>query len=150
MKTMFDQATRDELVARVKSLDEQSRPLWGKMTIFQMTKHCTIWNDWVLGIDGFVYKQDFLGIIFGRMALRANTKDDTPMSKNMPAGSSFIVREKNGEIKAQVDLWVRQINSYQFFSNPDFVHDFFGRMTKEQIGIFAYKHNDHHLRQFNA
>ena len=24
------------------------------------------------------------------------------------------------------------------------------RMTREEIGIFAYKHSDHHLRQFGA
>ena len=24
------------------------------------------------------------------------------------------------------------------------------QMTKEQIGYFAYKHTDHHLRQFNS
>jgi len=44
------------------------------------------------------------------------------------------------------------INEYSAYSFPDysFVHPFFGKMTKEQIGYHAYKHIDHHLRQFNS
>ncbi|MFZ6013453.1 MAG: hypothetical protein ACOYXT_24130 [Bacteroidota bacterium] len=46
--------------------------------------------------------------------------------------------------------WTALIEGYTHFHNPDFVHDFFGNMTVEEIGYFAYKHNDHHLRQFNG
>lgn len=47
-------------------------------------------------------------------------------------------------------IWAEQIKSYKNYSNDNFIHDFFGKMTKEQIGVFAFKHNDHHLRQFNV
>jgi hypothetical protein len=150
MKTIFDTATRDELIKRISSLNENSVPLWGKMTVYQMTKHNTIWNEWVLGKKDFVYKQDFIGKIFGRMALKSNTKDDKPIGKNMPAGKAFTVKEKTSNIQDEISTWIKQINAYENFSNDNFVHDFFGKMTKEQIGIFAYKHNDHHLRQFNV
>jgi hypothetical protein len=145
MKTIFDKISRDELMQRIKSINKNSKPVWGKMTVYQMTKHNTIWNEWVLGKKDFVYKQDFIGKIFGKIALKSNTKDEKPIGKNMPAGKAFTVKEK------EVDLnWVELIKSYEKYSNDNFIHDFFGRMTKEQIGIFAFKHNDHHLRQFNA
>jgi len=48
----------------------------------------------------------------------------------------------------QKKTWIQLISAYEHFSNPGFIHDFFGTMTTEQIGIFAYKHADHHLRQF--
>lgn len=150
MKTIFDSATRGELLQRIRLLNENSVPIWGKMNIYQMTKHTTIWNEWVLGKKDFVYKQDFIGKIFGRMALKSNTKDDKPIGKNMPAGKAFTVNEKSGDLKSEISLWVQQINAYENFANDKFIHDFFGKMTKEQIGIFAYKHNDHHLRQFNV
>lgn len=150
MKTIFDTETRNELIQRIGLLTENSLPLWGKMTIYQMTKHNSIWNDWVLGKKYFVYKQDFLGKLFGGMALKSNTKDDKPIGKNMPAGKAFIVKERTGDIKNEILTWTTQINAYENFSNDSFIHDFFGKMTKEQIGIFAYKHNDHHLRQFNV
>jgi hypothetical protein len=150
MKTIFDTATRNELIKRISSLNENSVPLWGKMTVCQMTKHNTIWNEWVLGKKDFVYKQDCIGKIFGKMALKSNTKDDKPIGKNMPAGKAFTVKEKAGNIQDEISTWIKQIYAYENFSNENFVHDFFGKMTKEQIGIFAYKHNDHHLRQFNV
>ena len=150
MKTIFDKPTRDELVQRINSLNENNKPLWGKMNIYQMFKHCTIWNEWILGKKGFVYKQDFLGKIFGKMALKSNTKDDKPIGKHMPAGGVFTVKETVGDLTALKLIWVEQINSYENYLNDNFIHDFFGKMTKEEIGIFAFKHNDHHLRQFNA
>ena len=150
MKTIFDTTTREELIQRINSLNEDSEPIWGKMSVYQMAKHCTIWNEWVLGKKDFVYKQDFFGKIFGKMVLKSNTKDDKPISKNMPAGKAFTVKEMEDDLKTQKSIWTEQILTYENFSNDCFVHDFFGKMTKEQIGIFAYKHNDHHLRQFNT
>lgn len=120
------------------------------MNVYQMAKHCVIWNDWVLGTKRFVYKQGFLGKLFGKMALKSNTKDDKPMGKNMPAGKAFTVKEPTGDLDVQISNWIRQIRAYENFSNDDFIHDFFGKMTKDQIGIFVYKHFDHHLRQFGA
>ena len=46
--------------------------------------------------------------------------------------------------------WIALIEGYAQYSNTDFVHAFFGKMTKEQVGIMTYKHTDHHLRQFNV
>jgi hypothetical protein len=68
----------------------------------------------------------------------------------MPAGKAFTVNEMTGDLNAEIARWMQQIKSYENFSNDRFIHDFFGKMTNEQIGIFVYKHNDHHLRQFNV
>jgi hypothetical protein len=148
MKTIFEKATRDELIDRIHSLNENCRPLWGKMNAYQMTRHCTIWNEWVLGKSDIVYRQDLLGKIFGKLALKSNTKDDKPLSKNMPAGKGFIVKEKTGDLNREKSIWITLTADYEKFSNDNFIHDFFGKMSKEQIGIFTYKHIDHHLRQF--
>ena len=150
MKTIFDKNTIDELVQRINSLNENNIPVWGKMNVHQMSKHCTIWNEWVLGKKDFVYKQNFLGKIFGKMALKSNTKDDKYIGKNMPAGKAFTVKETVAGLTPLKSIWIDQIKSYENYSNDNFVHDFFGKITKEQVGIFAFKHNDHHLRQFNV
>jgi hypothetical protein len=67
----------------------------------------------------------------------------------MPAGD-LKVNEMHGDVDAQKKKWMERMAAYQNFSNPGFIHDFFGRMTKEEIGIFVYKHADHHLRQFSS
>jgi hypothetical protein len=150
MKTIFDIETRVELISRINSLNKDSAGQWGKMNVYQMIKHCIIWDGWVLGKSNLKYRQEFLGLIFGKMALNSSVKDDRPMKKNMPAGRYFIIKEKNGDVEIQKRIWIERIAEYEHFSNPDFIHDFFGKMTKEQIGIFAYKHSDHHLRQFKS
>ena len=150
MKTIFDKATRDELVSRINSVNKNNTAQWGKMNVYQMTKHCTIWNEWVLGKNSPNYRQEFLGKIFGKMALKSNTKNEKPLGNNMPAGKAFTVKDKDGNVEIQKKKWMDLITEYEHFSNDNFIHDFFGRMTKEQIGIFAYKHSDHHLRQFGA
>jgi len=150
MKTIFDKSTRDELIGRINSLNINNTAQWGKMNVYQMIRHCSIWHEWVLGKKNQKYKQEWLGLIFGKLALNSAVKDDRPMKKNMPAGRGFMVKEKYGNIDTEKNAWIGLIADYEHFSNPGFIHDFFGKMSIEQIGIFAYKHSDHHLRQFNA
>lgn len=149
MKTIFDESTRKELMERINLLHENSAAQWGKMNVYQMAKHCTIWDEWVLGRSHHEYKQSFLGLIFGKLALKSSVGDSRPMKRNMPAGK-FVVKEKSGSIELQKRKWMECVAEYANFSNTRFIHDFFGKMTREEIGIFAYKHADHHLRQFNA
>ncbi|HKG07593.1 MAG TPA: DUF1569 domain-containing protein [Pedobacter sp.] len=148
--TILNKETREELINRINALHTDHKAQWGKMNVCQMAKHCTKWNDWVQGKNKPEYKQGFLGLIFGRMVLEGSVKDNSPIKKNMPAGDAFTVKDANIDLAVQKEIWIRQVSGYEHFSNPEFIHDFFGKMTKEQIGIFAYKHLDHHLRQFNV
>lgn len=150
MKTIFDSLTREELMIRINRLNENNTAQWGKMNLYQMLKHCTIWDEWMLGKNKTVYKQAFVGVLFGKIALKSVTKDDSPLRKGTPTTSALIIKEKAGDIELTKQKWVALINEYSQYSNPDFVHIFFGKMTKEQAGILVYKHADHHLRQFNA
>ncbi|MBD0285609.1 MAG: DUF1569 domain-containing protein [Flavisolibacter sp.] len=148
MKTVFDQTTRHELIKRIGTLNERSKAQWGKMSIYQMVKHCTLWEEMVLGKKTF--KRVFLGYLFGKMSLKGMISDESPLKRNIPTLPELKVKETNGDVEAERKKWIALINEYAHFSNPDFVHPFCGKMTKEQIGYLAYKHTDHHLRQFNA
>ena len=150
MKTIFDEATRNELIKRVHSLDEHSKAQWGKMNIHQMLKHCTLWDEWILGKNHPVYKQVFIGRLFGKMALKDVLKDDSPLKRNTPTLSFLGIKEKHGDLAAEKKQWVALIKDYDKFSNPSFIHSFFGKMTREQTGYLVFKHIDHHLRQFMA
>lgn len=131
-------------------LDANSQRQWGKMNVFQMLRHNTYWNGWILGKEDHTYKQDFLGKIFGRIALKKMIKDEKPFDKNIPTSKQFKVKELDGDFKSEKSKWIELLNDYGNYSNPNFIHDFFGRMTKEQIGILVFKHTDHHLRQFGV
>ena len=147
MKSIFDEPTTDELVRRISKLDEGSRAQWGKMTVYQMLKHCTLWEEMIRGDKK--YKRMFLGRLFGKMALKNLIKDEKPMGRNAPTVPGFSITG-DGDVSSEKEKWIALVKSHALFSNPDFVHPFFGKMTKEQIGYLAYKHTDHHLRQFNC
>ncbi|WP_299501968.1 DUF1569 domain-containing protein [Mucilaginibacter sp.] len=148
MKTVFDKMTRDELISRIDTINENSKNEWGKMNVYQALKHCTLWDEWVQSDNN--NKQVFIGRLFGRMALKKILKNDAPLARNTPTLREFKVKETNGDIASEKKKWIALINEYAHFSNSGFVHPFFGKMTKEQVGQMAYKHADHHLRQFNG
>jgi hypothetical protein len=68
----------------------------------------------------------------------------------MPTIKEFIVKKRDGDVEHQKKIWISLISEYENYSNHGFIHTFFGKMTREQVGILAYKHADHHLRQFGA
>ncbi|HKX83145.1 MAG TPA: DUF1569 domain-containing protein [Pyrinomonadaceae bacterium] len=150
MKTVFDKATRIELVDRIAALEGSYAAQWGKMNAYQMVRHCSLFDEWVLGKNNPVYRQAFIGRLFGRIALKGLLKDESPMKRNMPTTSDLVVKETDGNFLSEKAKWIALIEDYENYSNPAFVHDFFGRMTTEQIGFLAFKHTDHHLRQFSA
>lgn len=150
MKTIFDKTTRDELINRINLLNPTSSAQWGKMNIYQMLKHCTLWDGWILGKGEYKYKQIFFGRIFGKMALKDMIKDESPLRRNVPTLAELKVNETNGDVTSEKKKWIALIENYANYSNPNFIHSFLGKMTTEQIGYLAYKHTDHHLRQFGA
>jgi hypothetical protein len=146
MKSVFDKATRDELINRINSLNENSKAQWGKMTVAQMIKHCTQWDEMALGRKK--YKQSFIGKLFGKMALKDMMKDE-PVKRNMPTVPSFKITG-DVDFAEEKNKWIKSLEEYKDFSNEGFIHPFFGAMTKEDTGYMVYKHIDHHLQQFNS
>lgn len=147
MKTILDEFTRNEIIKRIESVDENSRREWGKMNVYQMLKHCNVAEEMYLGKS--IYGRTLLGRIIGKVALKGLLKDERPMGRNAPTSSHFIIKEFSGNIAEEKRKWIALIRLYADFNNPDFEHWFFGKMTMEQVGQFVYKHADHHLRQFN-
>jgi hypothetical protein len=47
--TIFDPTTRDELIARINTLNEDSRAARGKMNVHQMLGHCVLFERTILG-----------------------------------------------------------------------------------------------------
>jgi len=148
MKSIFDKTNRDEIIARIKALDVNSKAQWGKMNVYQMMEHCARWEEMIAG--RLQSKRALLGRIFGKMALKDFLKEDKPLRRNSPTIPQLIVKETDGDIQAEKARWIALIEENANFSQPVFVHPFFGEMTKDQIGCLAYRHLDHHLRQFNG
>jgi Protein of unknown function (DUF1569) len=146
MKTLFDKNTVSGLINRINTLKTEDKAQWGKMNAYQMIKHCTLTEELYLGHTS--YKRLFIGKLFGKMALKGILKDDAPMKKNNPTHPEFKITD-SGNLNEIRNKWIKLIMMYETHSVTTVVHPFFGLMNKEQIGVYAYKHIDHHLRQFN-
>jgi hypothetical protein len=147
MKTVLDKTARDELISRINSVTENNKATWGKMTPYQMLKHCAIAEESYLGKKK--YKRALIGRLIGKKVLKNLLKDETPMMRNVKSIAAFTVTD-NGDIEVERNHWITLLEEYENFPAQHVTHWFFGPMTKEQIGYFSYKHADHHLRQFGC
>ena len=147
MKSIFDETTLQELITRIKKVSAESKRKWGKMNVYEMLKHCTQWEEMMLGKKNF--KRSFLGRIFGKIALKDLMKSDKGMKQNLPTLPAFIVKG-TGDVELEKEKWIKLIEEHAHSPNLEVIHPFFGKLTQEQNGNISYKHVDHHLRQFDC
>jgi len=149
MKTIFDPAHRAEILRRIDSLTTDSKAAWGKMTVAQMVRHCSLCEAYYQGMSPV--NRSFIGRLIGRHALKSILKEETAgLRKNAPTARQFIVSAPPDDLEAEKIRWKELIENYSTYNQEVFVHWFFGSMTREQLGRFIYKHCDHHLTQFLA
>lgn len=148
MKTVFDTAVREELLTRINSLTLQNNAQWGKMNVSQMLKHCTLCDEMFFG--KIMIKRVFIGRFIGPMLLRKALKNEQGFGKNSHTSPLLKTTGEQYDIDLQKKEWISSIEQFANYNKQNFVHPFFGPMTKDQVGLFAYKHADHHLRQFGA
>ncbi|WP_300600883.1 DUF1569 domain-containing protein [Niabella sp.] len=149
MKSIFDSQTRHEVINRMDALTENSRPQWGKMTVAQMVRHCALCEEYYYG--NVKVGRSFIGRIFGRVAIKAILKDEySTIRSNAPTSPAFKVTDTINDLEIEKSKWKALIERYSAFQEEIFRHWFFGKMTREQLGQFIYKHCDHHLKQFGV
>lgn len=149
MQTIYNKHTQEELIKRINLLTENHKPQWGKLNVFQMIEHCIKWDEMAFGKLNL--KQVFIGRLFGKLALKSMIKDEKPIGRNigtLPELKTSVVSSSLEPLKKKWGTSVLNYNSLT--ANHRFVHSFFGTLNKEQTGLLAYKHIDHHLRQFNV
>jgi DinB superfamily len=149
MKSIFEKQTREELIHRIEKLSDSSAASWGKMNVYQMIIHCIKTEEMYLQLKR--YDRLFIGRIFGQMSLKSLVKDEKQFKQNEPTHPEFKIKD-NGYISATKAKWISLIQGFENKKEADyqgFLHPFFGKMTKTEVGHYNYKHIDHHLRQFN-
>lgn len=146
MKTVFNQEVVNQLIGRLEKLAPNDKAQWGKMNAYQMLKHCTITEEMFQGKK--VYKRLFVGKLFGKMALKGILKNEQEMKHSQPTHPEFKITS-SGDFEAEKQKWIQLLRNYPDYNIPGIIHPFFGKMTKEEVGLYVFKHTDHHLRQFN-
>ena len=149
MKSLFDQATAEELKLRMTKLTPQSERLWGKMSAAQMLAHCSAAME--VSVGDRVLRQVLLGRLFGKR-VKDRLLGGEPMRRNMPTDKSYVV-EDDRNLDAERQRLSQLIGRFQAGGPQGCTkhpHSFFGKMTPEEWSGLNYLHLDHHLRQFGV
>ncbi|HNV27505.1 MAG TPA: hypothetical protein PKJ83_00115 [Cyclobacteriaceae bacterium] len=134
-KNLLDKAVCDQLIDRVKDLTPSNTPRWGEMNPTEMLLHCNICNRQILnegrGDEKTTFKQYLLRIVALYIA---------------PNFKRGIKSEARNITKGMIDNvhFEEQKKDFPNRNKPmTLTHPAFGNIT-------AYKHMDHHLRQFGV
>lgn len=146
MRSMFDDSVRREVLDRLRSLRPDSQARWGKMNAPQVVVHLSDQMRHTLGDATAKPQPGWLRIpLFRYLAIYW-----MPWPKGRIKGppEAFVSKPAawNDDVAA-LELLVERLGK----RNPDGAwpeHAMFGPMTGRDWAVCAYKHFDHHLRQF--
>src|SRR5689334_20329733 len=145
MPDLSDAGTRDAIVARIARLDASSQPRWGRMNVGQMVVHCGLQLKLALGELDAVRKPHPVAYF----PLKQLLIYVLPVPKGVPTLPE-IRDPLTGDWQADRDT-LRTLVA-RFAALPDGrrmpAHPAFGELTRRQWSLLAWKHLDHHLRQF--
>lgn len=150
METLFNQKVHQDILSRIDSLTETSQPLWGKMDVAQMVKHCQMP---LLVANGKMELPEDIGFFkkLGLKLFKSMMYNDKPWPKNLTTPKSFKVTDaqvfelERDQLKIAINEFHAKALNMHWPKHP-----YFGDFTTDQWGKIEYKHLDHHLRQFGA
>lgn len=150
MKSVFDQQTVQELIARIDKLTPSTRPKWGKMDVAQMLAHCNVTYELI-----YENKHKKPGA-FARWLLKLLVKKivvgDQPYKRESRTAPQFLItgpRDFNAEKIRLKDYLVKTQNMGASFFEGKESHSF-GKLSVNEWNNMMYKHLDHHLTQFGV
>lgn len=147
MHSIFDQASRKELLARLEKLEKDAQPLWGEMQAAQMLKHLSQTIKVATGKTRLRVPPWHKRIVF--RLFKSSLYNDRPWRKSLPTAAPLRVRSEANFDKEKEKLYRNLEEFLQLkFEGGVKTHPIFGTFTKEQWGKMQFKHFDHHLRQF--
>jgi hypothetical protein len=150
MKTLRDETCRSELISRVESIKGDEVPAWGKMSLEQMLSHLVQSGDMP-----FERVMDDHSNVFSRNLLKPLVLYVLPIPKDVKVGPELDQQQDGRKPQGFDNDKAALIESLKKLGTLPDGHDckghpFFGPMTAKQWGVMAYKHIDHHLRQFGV
>ena len=148
MPSLWESATRARLVQRAARLTAETPPRWGRMTCPQMLAHVN---------DALRMATGELPVARRRGPLRYFPLKHLfaywlPIPHGVPTSPELLARVDRAQFAEESEAFPRMLD--RFASRPpDAVlpeHPAFGFMPREGWGRQAYRHLDHHLRQFGV
>jgi hypothetical protein len=148
-KNLLHKEAADKIIARAKLLQPHSQAQWGQMNVTEMLLHCNLANTQIFKgatvHEKTSLKQYLLRILALYIArhFQKNRKGD---ERNDTKGKINAL-----QFEEQKALFIQTIRRFPGHKAPLTLHHMaFGNLSTKQWGIAAWKHMDHHLRQFGV
>ena len=150
MKTIRNSADRQQLIDRLSKLSGRETPLWGKMTADQMMSHLVQAGE--LPFEASVPDRS---TFMGRTIIKPLILYLLPMPKEVKISPEMNQQEKGRPPRGfDVDRELLLSSIERIGTLPTdhkcLDHPFFGKMSPKEWAVIAYKHIDHHLKQFGV
>jgi len=148
MRSVLIEKDREALGARIASLTPASSARWGRMTVDRMLAHLSQSARMALGELPVKSKGKRAFQVFPLKHLILYV---IPFPKGAPTAPELLAAPAatvEDEKRALLDLLARLDLGPREGSGP--THPLFGPLSRQEWGALAYKHSDHHLRQFGA
>jgi hypothetical protein len=146
-KSLSNARAREELLDRLERLTPDATARWGTMAPLQMLAHLA---DWMLMASGEIKTAARIHVL--RLPpLKQLAIYWLPFPKGVPTSPELIGRApsewsvERGSVRERIESFEKLYSKAQW---PE--HPVFGEMTPTAWGVFAYRHMDHHLRQFGV
>ncbi|RYZ20430.1 MAG: DUF1569 domain-containing protein [Chitinophagaceae bacterium] len=148
MNDLFDPEGARQLLERLYRLQPGQPALWGRMNVAQMLTHCQA--PFATYFGELHIPQSLVGLLFGRFAKR-RLFSGKPWPRGLPTAREFVITDdrdfesERNKLAAQIE----RFSSSSILLHPP-RHPFFGKMSAQEWSRLAYRHTDHHLRQFGV
>lgn len=136
---------------RINLLQNQSKALWGEMTVAQMLAHCSVVYDIIF--DKKIQKQFFLVSCYLQLFVKPKVLNNKEFEKHMPIRHQKLKINDVRDFEIEKTKLIKHLHKIQqlgdiYFSNRNHIN--LGKLSIEEWNLFFYKHLDHHLRQFGV
>lgn len=148
MKSLRNEADRAAIINRINALTGDETPVWGKMTLEQMVSHLV-----QAGELPFVESVPHRSTFASRMFIKPLVLYILPMPKEVKVSAELDQQQagrKPEGLAADRETLINLTNKLATLptNHKCLDHPFFGKMSAKEWATIAYKHMDHHLRQF--
>lgn len=147
MQTLFDPAARDRILARVDRLAADRGPLWGRMDAGKMIVHLAAQLHAALGeLKCEPKKTPLNNWLMRRMIIYW-----LPWPKGSPTAPEFLAQpsatwdDDMAALRSAIHRFAARGEPGEWPPHPAF-----GPLTGRMWGVLAWRHLDHHLRQFGV
>lgn len=146
-KSLLNPGSVKDICKRLDKLTPGHKNVWGRMNPTEMLLHCNLCNRQLLEENYAVKKPTAKQTIMKVLGLYL--KSNFPRNREGASRNDTSGKELSIEFKEQLMHCKAIINRFPAHTRPmTLVHPVFGPLTNKEWGIAAWKHMDHHLRQF--